>query len=59
MTTLGIYVFNSTRNAWLQDDGTSWGGFTDAFEFDDEDFAEAIRVRESGDDVTYTMAALS
>jgi hypothetical protein len=59
MDTLGIYIFNSTRNAWLQDDEKSWGPFDGAAEFTpgNEDLAEDIRTRESGEDVTYVMAA--
>jgi hypothetical protein len=61
VTTLGIYVFNRTRNAWLQEDEKSWGPFGGAVEFAEghEATAEAIRERESGDDTTYTMAALT
>lgn len=62
MTTLGIYIFNATRNAWLQDDEHSWGPFHSACEFtaSNEDLAEDIRTRETaGNDATYVMAALS
>ncbi len=60
MDTLGIYIFNSTRNKWLQDDEKSWGPFDGAAEFTagNEVLAEDIRIRQSGDDVTYTMAVL-
>lgn len=59
MDILGTYVFNSTRNAWLQDDERSWGSFAGAAEFTDAQLAEDIRQREtSGDDVTYTMSAM-
>lgn len=60
MNTLGIYIFNATRNAWLQDDEKSWGPFSGATEFTEgnERYAEGIRERESGDDVTFVMAAL-
>lgn len=60
MNTLGIYVYNSTRNAWLQDDEKSWGPFVTAIEYSEgnEQLAEDIRERESGDDVTFVMAAL-
>jgi hypothetical protein len=57
---LGIYIFNSTRNAWLQDDERTWGSFSGAVEYTEgnEALAEDIRERVSGDDVTFTMAAL-
>ena len=58
MDQLGVYVFNSTRNQWLQDDERSWGSFAGAAEFNDAALAEDIRLRESSDDVTFTMAAL-
>jgi hypothetical protein len=58
MSILGVYVFNETRKAWLQADEKSWGPFSGAVEFTSPDLAEDIRVRESGDDVTFTMAAL-
>lgn len=60
MSTLGIYIFNATRNAWLQADEKSWGSFGEAAEFTEgnEQLAEDIRLRESGDDTTFTMAAL-
>lgn len=61
MDTLGIYVFNETRNQWLQEDKKTWGSFAGAQEFTpgDERLAEDIRLRETkGGDVTYTMAAL-
>lgn len=60
--TLGIYIFNSTRNAWLQADEHSWGPFSGACEFTEgnERLAEDIRERETtGDDATYTMVALT
>lgn len=61
MDTLGIYIFNATRKAWLQDDEKSWGPFETASEWTagNDDLAEHVRQRESGDDVTYTMAALT
>jgi hypothetical protein len=60
MNIIGFCIFNATRNAWLQDDERSWGSFAGAVEFMPEHFetAEGIRERESGDDVTYTMAVL-
>jgi len=58
MNVLGIYIFNETRNTWLQDDRRSWGSFADAAEFQDADFAERLREEVSADDVTFTMAAL-
>lgn len=60
MNTLGIYIFNSTRNQWLQDDEKSWGSFGGACEYTEgnEETAEAVRERESGEDITFTMAAL-
>lgn len=60
MDTLGIYIFNSTQNKWLQEDRKSWGPFSTAFEWSDagDVAAEELRCSLPGDDVTYTMAAL-
>ena len=58
MDILGVYIFNSTRNAWLQDDEKSWGSFDSAVEFTDADLTEQIRERVSEDEITFTMAAL-
>jgi hypothetical protein len=63
MSTLGIYIFNSTRNQWYASEShglARWGSFNAAAEFsgDDPDVVERIRERVSGDDVTFTMAAL-
>ena len=61
MDTLGIYIFNATRNGWLQDDEKSWGPFSSAVEFTpgNERVAEDIRTRETkGDDTTFTVALL-
>lgn len=58
MDQLGVYIFNFTRNQWLQEDEHSWGSFGGAAEFNDAALAEDIRLREGGGDVTYTMAAL-
>jgi hypothetical protein len=60
MGILGIYIFNSTRNEWLQDDLKSWGPFSGAFEWSEsgEEAAESTREYLEGDDVTFTMAAL-
>lgn len=61
MDVLGIYIFNSTRQAWLQEDEKSWGPFSGATEFTagNEETAEAIRERETpAGETTFTMAAL-
>ena len=61
MNTLGIYIYNSTQNAWLQEDEKSWGPFSSAGEFTpgNERTAEAIRLSETkGDDTTFTVALL-
>ena len=58
MDILGYYIFNSTRGLWLQDDEKSWGNFSSAVEFNNLGVCQQIRERESGDDVTYTMAAM-
>lgn len=61
MNTLGIYVFNETLNAWLQDDEKTWGPMSTAVEFTEgnEQLAEDIRLRETKNNhVTFTMAAL-
>ncbi len=66
MGTLGIYIFNETRNQWYAGAGgvrggrARWGSFQDAHEFSEgeEEHAEKIRELVSGDDVTFTMAAL-
>lgn len=56
MEAFEFYVFNQTRNAWLQDDEKSWGDFTGAQAFTDAQLAEDIRERETkGDDTTYTF----
>jgi hypothetical protein len=62
MQTLGIYIYNATRNKWLSDDEKSWVGFDDGvaeFTEGNEQLAEDIRLRETkNDDVTFVMAAL-
>ena len=61
MNVLGIYIYNSTRNAWLQEDEKSWGSFDGAAAFTEgnEETAEAIRERETkNDDTTYTMICI-
>lgn len=59
MNTLGIYIYNSDRDQWL-DDNNDWGDFSDAKEFtaDEAEVAEAIRVGLGGPDTTFVMAAL-
>lgn len=61
MNTLGIYIYNSGRDAWLQMDEKTWGPFSDAVEFHpgQEALAESIRVRVTQDEeATYTMAII-
>lgn len=61
MDVLGIYIFNSSRNQWLQEDEKSWGSFGGACEFTpgNEETAEAIRERETpAGETSFTMAAL-
>lgn len=59
--TLGIYIFNSTRNAWLQEDSMSWGSFHTAREFHEDERDEAESLSEGmafkTNDVHYVMAA--
>ena len=64
MNILGIYIYNSTRDQWYSGKGTGdalWCDFSDAVEFPEGTSVEAMeKLREeiSGDDVTFTMAAL-
>lgn len=53
---LGIYIYNDTKQMWLEDDEHNWTrSFSNAACFANEETAEAIRERESGDMVTYCM----
>ena len=58
MNILGIYVYNSDKHAWLQCDRRTWGSWGGAGEFIEEDVTEAVREQVSGEDTTFTMAAL-
>lgn len=70
MSTLGVYIYNATRDAWLQDTPlalpgqisaatASWGAFNGAVKFREAEIAEEIRVRLArNDEVAYVMAAL-
>lgn len=61
MNTLGIYIYNSTRDQWLQENRRSWGPFSSAFEWSEagDEAAEAVRLRVTKNgDTTFTMAAL-
>lgn len=62
MDTMGIYIFNATKNGWLQDDGKSWGPLSGACEYPpgEERAAETLRekIGEQSDDTTWTVALL-
>lgn len=62
MDILGIYIFNSTRGQWYTGKKAAlWGSFDDAAEFPNgvkPETVEKLREEISGDDVTFTMAAL-
>jgi hypothetical protein len=60
MSVLGIYIYNSDRDEWLQMDQKSWGPFSDAFEWSEagDAAAEEVRLAVSEGEVTYVMAAL-
>jgi hypothetical protein len=60
MMILGIYVYNSDRDEWLQEDQKSWGPFSSAFEWHEigEVTAEEVRLAISAGETTFVMAAL-
>jgi hypothetical protein len=46
MDTNWFHVFDATNSLWLQDDERSWGPYSGAAEFTDEQLARDIAVRE-------------